>query len=112
VTHYRALYENRIAPSPRPVTAPPYTVHRFRRTDIDALAPDEHGCYALYSGDICVYIGSGPLRARLLAHLERDIYCITLHHPTRWFLYQCEDPDAASIALIRELRPRCNPRVD
>jgi hypothetical protein len=94
------------------VTTTPYTVHRFRRSEIESLPSDEHGCYAIYSGDICVYIGAGLLRAKLLSHLEGDIYCITLHRPTRWFHYRCDDPEAESIRLIKELRPRCNPRVN
>lgn len=90
----------------------PYTVHQFTRSDIESLAPDTEGCYALYSGDVCVYVGAGNLRARLLAHLEGDIYCITLHRPKRWFEYQCENPQAEARRLTRELRPRCNPRID
>ena len=52
------------------------------------------------------------LRRRLLAHYEGDIYCITVHRPTRWLEYECEDPAAEARRLVRELRPRCNPRLD
>lgn len=94
------------------VTDPLVTIHRFTRSDIESLAPQTEGCYALYSGDVCVYVGSGNLRRRLLAHFEGDIYCISLHRPRRWFQYHCEDPEAEARRLIRELRPRCNPRLE
>lgn len=106
------LFRHSVAQSFHQVSTTPYTVHPFTRSEIESLAPETEGCYALYSGDICVYVGTGPLRHRLLAHLEGDIYCITLHHPRRWFEYQCDDPAAEAVRLIRELRPRCNPRID
>lgn len=87
------------------------TYHRFRRKDIEALSPDLTGCYALFTGDICVYVGVGRYRERLLAHLGGDNYCITLHRPTRWVQYHCDDPEAQARRLIRELQPRCNPRL-
>ena len=90
----------------------PRQFHKFRKANIEALPPDAVGTYGLYTGDICVYIGYGKLRAKLLAHREGDNYCIKLHRPRRWALFEAEDPEFEAARLILELNPRCNARVD
>jgi len=90
----------------------PRQFHKFRKANIEALPPDAVGTYGLYSGDICIYIGSGNLRARLLAHRQGDNYCIKLHRPRRWAEFEAEDPEFEAARLILELNPRCNARVD
>jgi hypothetical protein len=44
----------------------------FTREDIERIPPGQIGCYALFRGLECVYIGKGDIRERLLAHFDGD----------------------------------------
>lgn len=91
--------------------APPVD-HPYDRGAVEALPPELHGCYSLYAADVCVYVGVGQYRERLLSHLGGDNYCVAMHRPTHWREYPTSDPHDLALRLVRELRPRCNRRVD
>jgi hypothetical protein len=92
---------------------PPQIPRELTRENVEMLAPGTVGCYGLFTGDACIYIGKGDLRARLLAHLEGDNYCVRLHRPTHWVdvITGYAHADAEERQLVRELMPRCNERV-
>ena len=94
-----------------PMPFPPQIPRELTRENIEAVPPGTIGCYGLVREDACIYIGKGDIRARLLAHLEGDNFCITLHRPTHWVDVIDVDIDLEELELVRELRPRCNQRV-
>ena len=87
------------------------TPRAFIRTNIVDIPPNHMGVYGLYQENRWIYIGSGDIRARLLAHLNGDNPSITREQPTHWvdevgYKYVEREKD-----LILELNPVCNRRV-
>jgi len=103
------------------VSFPQQTPRQFNRGNIEAITPRQMGCYGLFKWQptvsptggswICVYIGKGDIRQRLLDHLNGDNPCITKNRPTHWFDMVTSNMDAVEKALIIEYRPICNQRV-
>jgi hypothetical protein len=83
----------------------------FTRESVESIDPGQLGCYGLFSGGLCVYIGKGDIRARLLDHLNGDNACIALARPSHWKAVVTADMDALEKSLTLEYSPRCNERV-
>ena len=84
----------------------------FIRERILSIAGNPDGCYGLYvSGREWVYVGSGDIKARLLAHLNGDNPCITNHQPTHWVDVVTGSYIETEKALILEFNPTCNKRI-
>ncbi len=90
---------------------PPQTKLPFTKEGIEALWPNQHGCYGIFSDDKCVYIGKGDLRDRLLDHVNGDNLAILLYSPTYALTVVSEDADLLEKQLILEFSPICNKRV-
>ena len=73
--------------------------------DIDE---EQMGGYGLLKDGVCIYIGKGDLRARMLAHLDGDNRCITRHMPTHWIGVVTPHSDPLHAELIEEYGPVCN----
>lgn len=86
-------------------------VGAFTRANVEALNPNQIGCYGLYRSDAWVYIGRGDTRARLLAHLNGDNPCITREKPTSWVDVVTSDDAAEEKRLIIQYNPICNRKV-
>lgn len=85
------------------------------------VAPDVHGVYKLYQGNLLIYIGRAigqgvTIRTRLQSHFRGDEGPCT-QAATAYERFACRDPRAEERRLLEEhLRlygtlPRCNARV-
>ncbi len=99
-----------------PITGPRYA---FTESNVNK-APAEHGVYALYDGDVIVYIGraSGDgvtIRSRLKSHYRGDEGLCTVA-ATRYRREVTSDPIARESDFLDEYEenygelPRCNDR--
>ncbi|MBC8511849.1 MAG: hypothetical protein H8D32_02570 [Dehalococcoidia bacterium] len=86
--------------------------HGFRpytRDRVKALNPNQNGVYGLFRGNVVIYIGSGDIPTRLLAHLDGDNACITKEAPDQWTDEVLkDDPTRREGELIQEYAPICN----
>lgn len=92
---------------------PAVTPHAFRRSTIEAYAPNLEGVYGLLRHGSFIYIGRGRVKERLLAHNAGDNPCITRQAPTH-FVYslpQTSQIDQIERQLIDHYHPPCNMRV-
>lgn len=81
----------------------------YSREDVECLKQNQNGIYAIFSGSTVVYIGSGDIRERLLAHLSGEKPEIARHNPDRWLgRVFTEDPTSRMKELIKEYSPVCN----
>jgi len=81
----------------------------YTRRDIESLDPNQNGVYGIFRRTIAVYIGSGDIRERMLAHINGDNPCITRNTPNQWTAEVISgDPTPREGALIREYNPICN----
>ncbi len=86
-----------------------YPMHPYTRAGVHRINPNQNGVYGIFRDSTAVYIGSGDLRERLLAHLNGDNPCIGREHPNqRTSEVLSGDPTARESALIREYQPICN----
>jgi hypothetical protein len=87
----------------------------FTRVNLEAITPRQYGCYGLFKvvngALVCVYIGKGDIRQRLLDHLNGDNPCVTRNRPTHWMDVVTNNMDVVEKQLIFEHRPICNERV-
>lgn len=83
----------------------------YNRANIEALNPNQIGCYGLYRTGRWIYVGKGDIRQRLLDHLNGDNPCITREGPTHWVDVVTRDYDNVEKQLIVELSPSCNKKV-
>lgn len=90
---------------------PAQTPRAFTRAQVEALNPNQLGCYGIMSGQIIIYVGKGDIRARLLAHLNNDNPRITRSRPTHWVDVLANDADNMEKSLIVEFNPTCNRKV-
>lgn len=90
---------------------PEQTPEEFNSASVEALKPNQIGCYGLYRHDAMVYIGKGNIKQRLRDHLIGDNPCITRENPTHWIAVITNDPDTREKELIQEYDPICNKRV-
>ena len=64
---------------------PEQTPRVFNRANIEAITPNQKGCYGLYKPGLWIYVGKADcIRKRLLDHLGGDNPCITGQAPTHW----------------------------
>ena len=81
----------------------------YTREDIIRLNPSQRGGYGIFRGDTAIYVGSGDIRERMLAHVKGDNPCITESLSNQWTgAVFSADPTAFEGQLIREYRPVCN----
>ena len=90
---------------------PQQDTNPYNKARVERITAGQDGCYGLYRGDTCVYVGKGDIRDRLLAHLNGDNPCITRENPTHWVDMVTDDMNAREKDLIRELGPICNERI-
>jgi len=77
--------------------------------DIERINEEWNGVYGLFRYNFPVYIGTGNIRGRLIAHLNGDNPCITKHAPDLWTAEVFEhDPEPREVELLREYNPVCN----
>lgn len=82
----------------------PYTKER-----ISSLNPNQNGVYGIFKDATAIYIGSGDIRERLLAHIGGDNPCITQKNPNLWTAEVSKgDPTGREGKLITEYQPTCN----
>jgi hypothetical protein len=74
---------------------------------VEAFRPDVVGCYGLFRRDRWVYIGTGRIRERLLAHLDGDIPLILHYRPTHWVAVETANYDALEKELVLACDPLC-----
>ena len=90
---------------------PEQTPRAFSRVDIEALRPDQMGVYGLFKKNQWIYVGSGDVRDRLLAHFDGDNTCISREQPDEWVGEVTANYVQREKDLILELSPVCNQRV-
>jgi len=81
----------------------------YTREEVLRLKPNQNGVYGIFRFTDAIYIGSGDMRERLLAHLGGDNPCITRNMPNAWTgAVLSGDSTMREGELIREYRPKCN----
>lgn len=83
----------------------------FNRQNIEALNPNQMGVYGLFKPGQWIYVGSGDIRERLLAHVNGDNPCITTSKPTLWVGEVTTNYIQREKELTIECKPTCNQRV-
>jgi hypothetical protein len=82
----------------------------YNADTIQKHVPPTSGVYALYSHQICVYVGATEgMRAELTRHLQGDHPCVSQHAPDE-FLFEVMLGDERLTRrdeLIAELKPVC-----
>lgn len=83
----------------------------FTRAAIENLSPNQKGCYGIFAGTTCLYIGRGDIRARLLCHVGGEetpglLQC----RPTTVFTVVTPDEMNREKALMLLHRPTLNQR--
>jgi hypothetical protein len=83
----------------------------FTKEEVERLEPGVRGCYGLFRDEVCVYVGKGILRDRLLDHLKggysETAHCITREAPTHFLVEETEDFVVRHMGLSVEYQPRC-----
>jgi len=44
----------------------------YNKANVEALNKNQMGCYGLLKNGVCIYVGKGDIRQRLLDHLNGD----------------------------------------
>lgn len=87
------------------------TPRPYTRSDIERLSPNQMGVYGIFKAGTWIYVGSGDIRERMLAHVNGDNPCINRERPTLWVSEVTANYIQREKDLIRELTPACNQRV-
>ncbi len=90
---------------------PTQTPRVFIKTNVEALNPNQYGCYGLLKNGIVIYVGKGDIRTRLLAHLNGENPRITRQAPNQWVDEVTADMDNREKQLILEFNPVCNQKL-
>jgi hypothetical protein len=90
-----------------PVPFPPQKPKPFDRPSVESLSPRAVGCYGLFREDRWIYIGKGPLRERLLAHLAGEAPWRLEDGPTHWVAVETTDCDQLQEELVLACNPVC-----
>ena len=90
---------------------PQQTPRAFTRANIEAITPGQMGVYGLFKTNRWIYVGSGDIRERLLAHFNGDNARINREQPTSWVNEVTANYIQKEKALIIQLNPACNQRV-
>jgi len=81
----------------------------YTKGEILSLNPNQNGVYGIFLNTKAIYIGSGDIRNRMLAHINGDNACITRNTPNQWTgTLVSGDPTAREGELVREYDPICN----
>jgi len=81
----------------------------YTKEDVLKLNPNQNGVYGIFRNSAAIYVGSGDIRERVLAHLNGDNPCITRNTPNLWTAELVSgDPSKREAELIQEYRPECN----
>ena len=84
----------------------------YTKQEIESLKPNQNGVYGIFKSSTAVYIGSGDIRDRMLAHINGDNPCIISNAPNQWTAFLVSgDPTRREEELIREYNPICNRRI-
>lgn len=83
----------------------------YTKSDIEAITPGQMGVYGIFRQGQWVYVGSGDVRDRMLAHVNGDNACINGERATHWVSEITSNFTAREEALIIELAPTCNKKV-
>ena len=84
-------------------------IRPYTKEDILSLKPNQNGVYGIFSNTRAIYIGSGDIKERMLAHINGDNPCITRNIPNQWTAALVSgDPTAREGELVREYNPICN----
>lgn len=83
----------------------------YTKANAESLNPDQNGCYGIFRGNTCVYVGRGDIRRRMLDHIGGDNPCITSYTPNVWYGSVTADDVAEEKRLILEFKPVCNQKV-
>ena len=87
----------------------PHPMRPYTKPNVLSLDPNQNGVYGIFRDTTAVYIGSGDIRERLLAHLDGDNECITREKPNVWTgIVFSGDPTKREGELILEYQPVCN----
>lgn len=87
-------------------------VRAFTKADVERINPGQLGVYGIIGRrGQWLYVGSGDIRARMLAHVNRDNPRLMLSGPTSWVAEVTPDYITREKQLILELQPSCNQRV-
>jgi hypothetical protein len=82
----------------------PYTIE-----NILILNPNQKGVYGIFRDATAIYIGSGDIKERMLAHINGDNPLITQNTPNLWTAgVVLGDPTEREGELIQEYRPTAN----
>lgn len=84
----------------------------FTREAVEALRPNQYGCYGILNRAGSVYIGKGNIRTRLLAHLRGDDNpLIAFFSPTHFVAAVTANADDMEWQLIQRFDPVANRRI-
>lgn len=87
----------------------------FTVPSVQNNVPESSGVYGLSNSREWLFVGQGDnIRAHLLEHLKEVGTLLTAHNPTGFVFELCLPGERISRqdALVRELEPRCNRRMD
>ena len=56
----------------------------YTQENISTLSPNQSGVYGIFDNTVAIYIGSGDIRERMLAHFGGDNACINQNSPKQW----------------------------
>jgi hypothetical protein len=81
----------------------------YTRDDVLSLSFGQKGVYGIFKNGVVVYVGSGDVREKMLAHINGDNPCIARKMPNQWTGYPVPGDETIHEAqLISEFRPECN----
>jgi hypothetical protein len=84
----------------------------FTKANIEAITPGQKGVYGIFRNQgPWIYVGSGDIRERLLAHFYGDNPDIIKAGPTHWVDEVTANNIAREKALIVECQPVANKKV-
>lgn len=92
-----------------------YAARSFTVASIQKNAPESSGVYGLSNAREWLFVGQGNnIRAHLLEHLREVDTVLTAQNPTGFTFELCSPGErmGRQDALVRELEPRCNRRMD
>ena len=85
---------------------PPQTPMPLDRATVEMIDEGQRGCYGLLEGKEIVFIGSGDIRERLLAHLNGE--GLGERRPTHWIGVVTPRCEAVVAELLAEYSPPGN----
>lgn len=89
------------------MTFPPQKPQPFERAAVAGLRAGVVGCYGLFHRERWVYIGTGDIRSRLLAHLDGDRPWLADDEPTHWVVIETPEYETAARDLVVACAPSC-----